>query len=125
MHSPSLAFYQDLLTKSPDSCELSDQAFEQFNKQGFPTRKTENWKYTPINALQNTSFNFDAKTVAINHQHYEKISKKNVLSNRLFHQVARHTFALLNLATSQNFGVTNLSRKRRKNAEDVLRCMRN
>lgn len=33
-----------------------DQALEDFIEQGFPTRKIENWKYTPLTALAETEF---------------------------------------------------------------------
>ena len=47
---------QEILTKAfsaqkDTASSLQKQAFEQFEKEGFPTKKLENWKYTSLNAL--------------------------------------------------------------------------
>lgn len=61
--------YQNLKTQSEkfhfqeDSVleEIRSNAFESFSKQGFPSLKDENWKYTPVEHLSQAAFSFPKK----------------------------------------------------------------
>ncbi|KKK68663.1 hypothetical protein LCGC14_2941810, partial [marine sediment metagenome] len=53
--SSYLAFQENLDISNPMS-ELRDKAIRNFEVQGFPTKKEENWKYTSLNSIIKNDF---------------------------------------------------------------------
>lgn len=105
MHCPSLEFYEDLMRENHNDSPLRAQAFQKFTNQGFPTRKTENWKYTSTSKLQKTSFKYIKNLTAVSDKHYKQAKPEEIITEHLIDQSSRHPFALLNLATGNNTGM--------------------
>lgn len=81
--------YQKLMQESADELQaLRQREFSQFALQGIPKRNQENWKYTDISLLENTSFNLilndDSITESQIAQHYLADSYNVILVNGHF-----------------------------------------
>jgi len=53
---------------------LRQQALDQFNSNGLPAKKVEDWKYTSLWSLAQQSFNHDVVTTALDQQRCEQIA---------------------------------------------------
>jgi Fe-S cluster assembly protein SufD len=63
--------------------QIRKAAFESFEKLGFPTPKNEEWKYSNVKSLTNTTFNFHAKST-ISAQDIDKMPIPNLEGNILY-----------------------------------------
>jgi Fe-S cluster assembly protein SufD len=92
MFSPSLESYAALFDKGQSVTDRQKQAFDSFHTLGFPTKKMENWKYTPVHNLLKTAFS------------PPKLSPANDLddfSDRVNEKHCDHPFLCLNEALAE------------------------
>jgi Fe-S cluster assembly protein SufD len=71
----SVAEQQNLLGQDiPWLNTVRQQALEQFNSQGLPSKKVEDWKYTSLWNLAQQSFNHDAQASSLTIEQSEKVA---------------------------------------------------
>src|SRR5574344_1635033 len=62
--------------------EMRETAIADFRKNGFPTRKHENWRYTPINFLEDINFDIKSPSLqGIMHSDIDSFLLKDIREN--------------------------------------------